>query len=219
MSGNAHLILPYHQEIDSLTERRLGAQQARHDPPGHRAGLRRQGAAASASGCRTCSTRRSSGRSSTGAEGEERRPGQGLQPAARSTADEIAGAATSTSCAPRLEPHIADTVELVHDALEAGQHVLLEGAQATFLDLDHGTYPFVTSSNPVAGGACTGAGIGPRYIDRVIGHRQGVRAPGSAPGRSRPSCFDERRRPARRAGPASSARTPAAAGAPAGSTR
>ena len=73
------------------------------------------------------------------------------------------------SCAPRLEPYIADTVGLVHEALEAGQHVLLEGAQATFLDLDHGTYPYVTSSNPVAGGACTGAGIGPRYIDRVIG--------------------------------------------------
>ena len=47
--------------------------------------------------------------------------------------------------------------------------MLFEGAQATFLDLDHGTYPFVTSSNPVAGGACTGAGVGPRYIDRVIG--------------------------------------------------
>ena len=57
----------------------------------------------------------------------------------------------------------------MHEALEAGQHVLLEGAQATFLDLDQGTYPYVTSSNPVAGGACTGAGIGPRYIDRVIG--------------------------------------------------
>jgi len=57
----------------------------------------------------------------------------------------------------------------VHEALDAGQSVLLEGAQATFLDLDHGTYPFVTSSNPVAGGACTGAGVGPRDIDRVIG--------------------------------------------------
>ena len=78
-------------------------------------------------------------------------------------------AATSASYAPRLAPYIADTVGLVHEALEAGQHVLLEGAQATFLDLDHGTYPFVTSSNPVAGGACTGAGIGPRHIDRVIG--------------------------------------------------
>src|SRR5690606_13618905 len=56
-----------------------------------------------------------------------------------------------------------------HEALEAGRHVLFEGAQATFLDLDHGTYPYVTSSNPVAGGACTGAGVGPRYIDRVVG--------------------------------------------------
>jgi adenylosuccinate synthase len=71
--------------------------------------------------------------------------------------------------APRLAPHIGDTVGLVHDTLASGGGVLLEGAQATFLDLDHGTYPFVTSSNPVAGGACTGAGIGPRYIDRVLG--------------------------------------------------
>ena len=71
--------------------------------------------------------------------------------------------------APRVAPMIDDTVGLVHEALAAGHHVLLEGAQATFLDLDHGTYPFVTSSNPVAGGACTGAGLGPRDIDRVIG--------------------------------------------------
>ena len=58
---------------------------------------------------------------------------------------------------------------LVHDALDAEQNVLLEGAQATFLDLDHGTYPFVTSSNPSAGGACTGTGVGPRDIGEVIG--------------------------------------------------
>ena len=70
---------------------------------------------------------------------------------------------------PRLEPIIADTVHLVHEALDAGQHVLFEGAQATFLDLDHGTYPYVTSSNPVAGGACTGAGVGPLAINRIIG--------------------------------------------------
>src|ERR1700730_16861098 len=63
----------------------------------------------------------------------------------------------------------ADTVGLLHDAWARGENILLEGAQATFLDLDHGTYPFVTSSNPVAGGACVGAGIGPRYIDRVVG--------------------------------------------------
>ena len=72
-------------------------------------------------------------------------------------------------CAPQLAPHICDAVGLVHDELDRGGRVLMEGAQATFLDVDHGTYPFVTSSNPVAGGACTGAGIGPRDIDRVIG--------------------------------------------------
>lgn len=69
----------------------------------------------------------------------------------------------------RLVPHVADTVNLLHDALDAGEHVLLEGAQATFLDLDHGTYPYVTSSNPTAGGASAGTGIGPRRIDRVVG--------------------------------------------------
>jgi len=64
---------------------------------------------------------------------------------------------------------IDDTVYLVHEALDAGQWVLFEGAQATFLDLDHGTYPFVTSSNPIAGGVCTGAGVGPRAIERIVG--------------------------------------------------
>jgi adenylosuccinate synthase len=60
-------------------------------------------------------------------------------------------------------------VALVHEALAAGQEVMLEGAQATFLDVDHGTYPFVTSSNPTAGGACVGSGVGPRDINRVVG--------------------------------------------------
>ena len=64
---------------------------------------------------------------------------------------------------------IGDTVGLVHEALDAGEHVMLEGAQATFLDLDHGTYPYVTSSNPTAGGACVGTGVGPRDISRVVG--------------------------------------------------
>jgi adenylosuccinate synthase len=69
----------------------------------------------------------------------------------------------------RLRGQIVDTTTLVQRALAAGEHVLLEGAQGTLLDLDHGTYPFVTSSNPVAGGACTGGGVGPRQIDEVIG--------------------------------------------------
>ena len=69
----------------------------------------------------------------------------------------------------RLEPHIADTSRLCWDALDGGSTVLFEGAQGTLLDLDHGTYPFVTSSNPVAGAACVGAGVGPADIDEVWG--------------------------------------------------
>jgi adenylosuccinate synthase len=69
----------------------------------------------------------------------------------------------------RLQPHLDDTTWIVQDALRRGDHVLLEGAQGTLLDLDHGSYPFVTSSNPVAGGACTGGGIGPLQVDEVIG--------------------------------------------------
>ena len=76
---------------------------------------------------------------------------------------------TFSALAERLVPYLTDTVNLLHDALDAGTHILLEGAQATFLDLDHGTYPYVTSSNPTAGGACAGTGLGPRDIDRVVG--------------------------------------------------
>ena len=68
-----------------------------------------------------------------------------------------------------LAPYIADTGLLLNKALDAGKSVLLEGSQGTLLDVDHGTYPFVTSSNPTAGGACTGSGIGPTRISRVIG--------------------------------------------------
>jgi adenylosuccinate synthase len=68
-----------------------------------------------------------------------------------------------------LRPHVADTAAVLHERLRAGDHVLLEGAQGTLLDLDHGTYPFVTSSNPVAGYALASAGVGPKEVDRVIG--------------------------------------------------
>ncbi len=69
----------------------------------------------------------------------------------------------------RLEPHIADTAKLCWDALDSGETVIFEGAQAALLDLDHGTYPFVTSSNPIAGAACVGAGVGPTDITEVWG--------------------------------------------------
>jgi adenylosuccinate synthase len=69
----------------------------------------------------------------------------------------------------RLEPFIADTAHLCWEALDSGRTVIFEGAQGTLLDLDHGTYPFVTSSNPIAGAACVGAGVGPADIDEVWG--------------------------------------------------
>ena len=83
--------------------------------------------------------------------------------------DPQATAAEYERYAERLRPYVADTGLVLGRALEAGQVVLLEGAQATMLDVDHGTYPFVTSSSPTAGGACAGSGIGPTRIAEVIG--------------------------------------------------
>lgn len=167
VSGNAHLILPYHQELDRLTERRLGKSKLgttkRGIGPAYadkaaRVGLRVQDLL-DPKIFRAKLDVALKEKNAILAKVFNQLP---------LDADEIA-AQYLDECAPRLAPHIGDTVGLLHDALEAGQHVLFEGAQATFLDLDHGTYPFVTSSNPVAGGACVGAGVGPRYIDSVIG--------------------------------------------------
>ena len=69
----------------------------------------------------------------------------------------------------RLAPHVVECTQAIHQAARARKNILFEGAQGTLLDLDHGTYPYVTSSNPVSGGACIGAGVGPTLIDRVIG--------------------------------------------------
>ena len=74
-----------------------------------------------------------------------------------------------TDLAEDLDPYVADTSTLLHDGLRDGKHVMLEGAQGTLLDLDKGTYPFVTSSNPVAGYALASAGFGPREVERVVG--------------------------------------------------
>jgi adenylosuccinate synthase len=83
---------------------------------------------------------------------------------------DVAGVvAEYAQAARRLAPYITDTTNLLHDLLETGQRVLCEGAQGTLLDIDHGHYPYVTSSNATAGGALTGLGFGPRYVDRVIG--------------------------------------------------
>jgi adenylosuccinate synthase len=167
VSGNAHLVMPYHQELDRVTERFLGRNALgttrRGIGPAYadkatRVGLRVQDLL-DAKIFRQKLDVALKEKNAVLSRVYNRLPLSGA---------EIADAYL-TEYAPRIEPMIADTVSFLHDELAVGRHVLLEGAQATFLDLDHGTYPFVTSSNPVAGGACTGSGIGPRDITRVIG--------------------------------------------------
>lgn len=167
VSGNAHLIMPYHVELDSLHEGRLGEAKIgttkRGIGPAYgdkamRLGLRVQDLAEP-------QEFRARLEAALGHTNEVltkvfgRPPVDGEEIASRYLKD----------YAPRLKPMIADSVGILHDALERGEEILLEGAQATFLDLDHGTYPFVTSSNPVAGGACVGSGIGPLHVRRIIG--------------------------------------------------
>jgi len=166
LSGNAHLIMPYHTELDRVTERYLGKNKLGTTKRGIgptyadkalRVGLRVQDLL-DAKIFRQKLDLVLREKNGVLAKVYNRLP---------LDADDIC--ATYLAMVPRLEPLIDDTVHLVHEALDAGREVLFEGAQATYLDLDHGTYPFVTSSNPIAGGVCTGAGVGPRAIERVIG--------------------------------------------------
>ncbi len=167
VSGNAHLIMPYHTELDRVTERYLGKNALgttkRGIGPAYadkaaRVGLRVQDLL-DPKIFRQKLDMALKEKNAVLAKVYNRLPLSAADIADRYL-DEFA---------PRIAPMVGDTVGVVHDALAAGKNVLMEGAQATFLDLDHGTYPFVTSSNPVAGGACTGTGLGPRHIDRVIG--------------------------------------------------
>ena len=216
VSGNAHLIMPYHQELDRVTERYLGKNALgttkRGIGPAYadkatRVGLRVQDLFDPKIFRQKLDVALKE-KNAVLAKVYNRLP---------LSADEIAGRYLD-EYAPRIAPMVADTVGLVHDALDAGRNVLMEGAQATFFDLDHGTYPFVTSSNPVAGGACTGTGLGPAAHRPGHRHRQGLRHPGR--GRAVPdrawtttsaTCWSS--------GVTSSGPTPAAAGAAAGSTR
>jgi adenylosuccinate synthase len=167
VSGNAHLILPYHQELDMMTERYLGKARLgttkRGIGPAYadkaaRVGLRVQDLLDPKIFREKLDVVLKE-KNQILAKVFNRLP---------LSADDIADRYLD-ELAPRLAPMIDDAVDIVHVALASGQHVLFEGAQATFLDLDQGTYPFVTSSNPVAGGACTGAGVGPRDLQRIIG--------------------------------------------------
>ena len=167
VSGNAHLVMPYHSDLDALHERHLGdgklGTTGRGIGPAYADRARRTGLRVQ--DLLDPEDFRARLDAALGHVNDVLVKVFARPPAsAGEIADEYLG-----RCAPRLGPHIADTVGLVHDALANGRRVLLEGAQATFLDLDHGTYPFVTSSNPTAGGACVGAGLGPGHIDRIVG--------------------------------------------------
>ncbi|MDQ1586952.1 MAG: adenylosuccinate synthase [Microbacteriaceae bacterium] len=165
ISSNAHVITQYHRTLDKVTERFLGKRQIGTTGRGigptyadkiNRVGIRiqdlfdenilRQKVEASLDQKNHLLVKIYNRRAIT--------------------VDEIV--TDLLSYADRLRPMVADTSLLLHEALEAGKHILFEGGQATMLDVDHGTYPFVTSSNSTAGGAATGSGIGPNRIERVI---------------------------------------------------
>ena len=166
LSGNAHLIMPWHVAIDSVSERRLGKLQIgttrRGIGPAYadkaaRLGIRVQDIL-------DPKILRQKFETALAEKNRVLELVYGAEPLEiEQLAERMEGYAV------RLRPYVADTSLLVERALRAGQSVLLEGAQGTLLDLDHGTYPFVTSSNPTAGAAATGIGIGPTRIDQVIG--------------------------------------------------
>ncbi|MER5349600.1 adenylosuccinate synthase [Kitasatospora sp. NPDC002551] len=166
ISGNAHLITPYHRTLDKVTERFLGKRRIGTTGRGigptyadkiNRVGIRvqdlfdesilRQKIEAALHDKNQLLVKLYNRRAIP----------------ADLVLEEYLGYAD------KIKPFLADTTLVLDEALKAGKVVLLEGGQGTLLDVDHGTYPFVTSSNPTSGGACTGSGIGPTKIDRVIG--------------------------------------------------
>jgi adenylosuccinate synthase len=166
VSGNAHLIMPWHVAIDGASERRLGRLQI---------GTTRRGIGpayadkASRLGIRVqdlldAKILRQKIETALAEKNVWLERVYGAPPL-----DLEECAERLETVAQRLRPYVADTSLLVDTALRQGKRVLLEGAQGTLLDLDHGTYPFVTSSNPLAGAAATGVGIGPTRIDEVVG--------------------------------------------------
>jgi len=165
VSSQAHLIFPWHQSFDAISEGNLGENKIGTTLKGigpayadkaHRVGIR-------VGACVDLISFAEQVRQRALIENDEVIHAGGERLDVESIVQQF------VVFAKRLQPYITDTIGLLHDAVEDGQDILLEGAQATFLDLDHGTYPFVTSSNPTAGGASVGSGLGPRLLDRIIG--------------------------------------------------
>jgi adenylosuccinate synthase len=166
ISGNAHLITPYHQTIDKVTERFLGKRKIGTTGRGigpayadkiNRVGIRVQDLFDESI--------------------LQQKVDAALQDKNQILVKIFNRRAISTDqvveeylgYAEQIRDYVADTTLVLNNALDEGKVVLMEGGQGTLLDVDHGTYPFVTSSNPTSGGACTGSGVGPTKITRVIG--------------------------------------------------
>jgi adenylosuccinate synthase len=165
VSANAHVITQYHRTLDKVTERFLGKRQIGTTGRGigptyadkiNRVGIRIQ----------DLFDENILRQKVEGALGQKNHMLVKVYNRRAITVDEIVE--DLLSYAERLRPMVADTALLLHEALNDGKTVLFEGGQATMLDVDHGTYPFVTSSNATSGGAVTGSGIGPNRIDRII---------------------------------------------------
>jgi adenylosuccinate synthase len=166
VSDRAHLILPYHGLIDALRENSAAEGKA--------IGTTKKGIGpAYEDKARRTGIRTGMLRDFTALAGWLEQAIAAWAPSITALGGEIPNVAqiieTLKPMAERIVPLLCNTSKLVDDAIRAKRHVLLEGAQGTLLDIDHGTYPFVTSSSPVAGGAPTGVGIGPNRINTVIG--------------------------------------------------
>jgi adenylosuccinate synthase len=165
VSSRAHLILPYHRALDHTSEERLGNEKvgttlrgigpAYEDKAGRR-GIR----VADALDAELLRTRIERNIEDANLIIRQYR---GIELDARQVFDEIA------PLVERLEPFVTDTTHFINNEIRAGRSVLVEGAQATLLDVDHGTYPFVTSSSTTSGGACVGLGLAPKRITGVLG--------------------------------------------------
>lgn len=166
ISANAHVIMPYHRKLDAAIERFLGKNQIGTTKKGigptytdkyARVGIRIQ----------DLFDPKIFRQKVESALEEKNKVLPRVYNTLPMEADEIID--EYTGYAALLEPYVTDTSLLLWNGLKAGEQILFEGAQGTLLDIDHGTYPFVTSSNPTAGGAAVGSGIGPKAIDEVIG--------------------------------------------------
>ena len=166
ISTNAHLITPYHRTIDKVSERFLGKSKigttGRGIGPAYADKINRIGIRIQDLFDPSILKQK--------VEGALRDKNQILIKVFNRKGLEIDDVVNEyLGYAELLKPFVTDTSLLLNKALDQGKNILLEGSQGTLLDVDHGTYPFVTSSNPTAGGACTGSGIGPTRISRVIG--------------------------------------------------